>query len=63
MKTSTNFAAVRARSTLPGSCKGYFTDSRPDLNIPYQREIAVAQMLPDSGSLPNNEATHPNVTY
>jgi hypothetical protein len=23
----------------------------------------VAQMLPNSGSLPNNEATHPNVTY
>jgi len=23
----------------------------------------VAQMLPNTGRLPNNEATHPNVTY
>ena len=26
-------------------------------------KFLVAQMLPNSGSLPDNEATHPNVTY
>jgi hypothetical protein len=41
MKTSTSFAAIEARSTYHGSCKRYFTGSRPDLNIPY-REVSLS---------------------
>lgn len=41
MKTSTSFAAIQARSTYHGSCKRYFTGSRPDLNVPY-REVSLS---------------------
>jgi hypothetical protein len=41
MKTSTTFAAIEARSSYHGSCKRYFTGSRPDLNVPY-REVSLS---------------------
>jgi hypothetical protein len=41
---------------LQGRCSSPKKDKRFWFTI-------VAQMLPNSGLLPNNEATHPNVTY
>jgi phosphomethylpyrimidine synthase len=48
MKTSTNFAAIQARSTYPGSCKRYFVGSRPDLNAPY-REVSLSDTRHSDG--------------
>jgi phosphomethylpyrimidine synthase len=41
MTTSSNFSAIQARSTYDGSCKKYFSGTRPDINVPY-REVTLS---------------------
>jgi alpha-acetolactate decarboxylase len=45
---------------------GHFFQVRSDgsvREVPFLGCTMVAELLPNSGSLLNNEATHPNVTY